>query len=68
MTIKIYGLAGSPFVQLVAVVAAQAGVQYEFVALPDSELKSAAYLEKQPFAEAPCLVRHPPSARYAQRR
>lgn len=56
MTIKLYGSTHSPFVHLVALVAAQAGVQIEFVALEAGVLKTAGYLEIQPFGQLPYIV------------
>lgn len=56
MTIKIYGTATSPYVRLVALVAAQASVTYEFVTLAHGEGKTAAHREKHPFAQLPYMV------------
>lgn len=56
MAVKLYGSAGSPYFRLVALVATEFGVPYESLDIDDDEMKAAAYLEKQPFGQIPCIV------------
>jgi glutaredoxin len=58
MGLKIYGANRSTSTRLVAVVATEKGIPFEFILvdMASREHKSAAYMEKQPFGQVPYIV------------
>ena len=61
MVLKLYGSSRSPATRLVALIAKEKNISFEFVGIdfPSREHKSAAYLEKQPFGQVPYIVSNP---------
>jgi glutathione S-transferase len=58
MVLKLYGMAGSPYVRIVAAVLLEKQVPFELVSVDFAkrENKTPEYLAKQPFGQVPYIV------------